>query len=360
MADLMTGKYTYKALKSQYKEFKVPAAKVMVGGSNVIGTNGFHLEYLEVNLSLDSASSVVCRFSDCYDQKNSNFNSKVKSKLVLGSKLEIELGYLSSTMSVFEGYIAGVGVNFDEEETIGYEITGLDVRRLMMCDCHYMIHDVKHYSEAFEAVMKPYKKLCSLTVDATIDNLEMPLSQSTTDYDFVTRELIGRGKADREFFVLGNKAYFRKPRSNKTPIMTLGIKMGLRKFWRSALYLDQNIQVVGYDKTGQTQIEEKAQAKSKEKQIQALVASGNQVVTAPDISSPKAAKERAESIARNLLCKSQQGSATCVGMPQIVPGRFIKMDDIDDSMNKSYYIIRVKHICCEHGFTTDFDLEGWE
>ena len=297
----------------------------------------------------------------CYDYKNHKLDSELKSKAVPGKELEAELGYSSDTLGIFKGYIAAVDVEFDAVDGISMTITAMDVRRLMMTGgAHYLLHNVKNYSEAFEAVMKPYKKLCSVVTDATNDELEVPLSQTVCDYDFVTQELIGTGKADREFFVAGDKAYFRKPRSAESPVICLGIQKGLYHFERSCGYINYKVEVIGYDPAGQKTISGTATAKSFDTQAAALAEPGKRILTAPDAVTEAQAKARADALAARLAAKGQTGRIECVGLPQIVPGRYVEISGMDNILDKNYYVTEVEHKIGEDGFVTSFEVGGWK
>ena len=89
-------------------------------------------------------------------------------------------------------------------------IAAMDVRRLMMeGTSREEVHVVSTYSAAFQEVMKRYSALCpNLEVDATDKDEITQIVQRTSDYDFVSENLAR--KANREFFVLGDRAYFRE------------------------------------------------------------------------------------------------------------------------------------------------------
>lgn len=361
MADLMAGTYTYEELEKKYRRFQVPAAKIKIDGSDIVSNQKIYVQEIRVILSLCYSGSVQVVVTRCYDYKNHALDPEMKSKAVPGKVLEAELGYGSDTFPIFKGYISAVDVEFDAVDGISMTITAMDVRRLMMTGgAHYLMHDVKNYSDAFEAVMKPYKKLCSVVTDATDDKLETPLSQTVSDYDFVTQELIGTGKADREFFVVGDKAYFRKPRSSESPVIGLGIQKGLYHFERSGGYINYEVEVIGYDPAGQKTISGKAMAKSSDTQASALSEPGKRIWTAPDVVTEAQAKDRAKTQADRLAAISQTGRIECVGLPQIVPGRYVEIKKLDSMLDKKYYVTEVEHQIGEDGFVTNFEFGGWK
>lgn len=360
MADLMSGSYSFESLEKKYKGFCVPAAKIKIGGTDIMSNKKIHVQELKVSLSLRHAGSVQVVLVDCYDYEKHALDAEVSGKAVPGNVLEAALGYGSDTLTVFKGYIASVEVRFDAEEGMSVVVTALDVRRLMMTGgAHYRLHEVKNYSDAFAAVMKPYKKLCSTVVDATSDALENPLSQTSSDYDFIVRELIGKGKAEREFFVLNDKAYFRKPKSAKTPILSLSIQKGLYRFERALSYINDQVEVIGYDPASEKSIAGSASAKTSEKQTAALAESGKRILTATDGITEAQAKARAGALAEQLVARYQTANIACVGLPQIVPGRYVEITKLDSALDRKYYVTEVEHRIDAGGFVTEFETGGW-
>lgn len=362
MADLMTATYDYDKLQKKYKNFMVPAIKVKIGGTEVTSLKEIHIVEVEIVLSLKSAGSVQVTFGDCYDYKNGTFEKKLKSLSVLGKKVEVSLGYGSSLLSIFTGFLASTEMTLDGDEGIYFRITALDVRRLMMADnYHIKEHSIKNYSDAVNDVMKRYKKLCTLKMDKTNENMEDGLiRQNSSDYDFIVRDLIESGRTQREFFVVGDTAYFRKPRSVSAPVLSLGVGKGLMRFSRQAEYENQKFQVVGFDSVAKKTVTGTAVSKASDSMIDALGGPGERIVAVPFCTDSGKAGKQAEALADMALAKRQHAEGSCIGLPEIVPGRFIRLERVDSLMNQRYYVTRVVHTYDEDGFVTSFETEGWE
>ena len=58
--------------------------------------------------------------------------------------------------------------------------------------------------------------------------------------------------------------------------------------------------------------------------------------------------------------ENKKANGTCIGMPEIVPGRFLKISDVDSLINKKFYVTDVTHTINYNGFLTSFAAEGWE
>ncbi len=361
MADLMTEAWDFEKLQTQYKNFTAPAVSVSVGGTDLV-KKGIPVEAVDAVLSLDTASSVSVRFTDCYDVKNGSFNSTLKSAAVLGKTVELSLGYQSSLQKVFKGYLSNVRVTASAELGYTMEFVALDVRRLMMTGSnHTRQFKIKNYTDAVSEILKSYAKLCSANVDATSENMENGLIwQNGSDYDFITRELIGTGRTDREFFIAVDKAYFRKVKSVTTPVITLRPGRGLVSLERDAAYLNQTFEVIGFDPKSDKAVSGKTKAASKDQMTSAVQSAGEWFITDPACSSASMASNRTKVLARQALDGSQKAEIGCIGLPELIPGRFVGIDRVDSIVNKKYYITKVYHHFDYSGFTTRVETEGWE
>ncbi|MFP3153555.1 hypothetical protein LQZ18_03845 [Lachnospiraceae bacterium ZAX-1] len=359
MADLMTGTYEYAALAKKYGNFCVPVSKVKISGVDILSTLSLSLAELKVVLALQGSSIVVLKIADAYDMKSHSFMDKLKSKLVLGTIVEIELGYLSSTLSVFKGYVATVGADFSELPL--FVATLMDARRLMMTGgIRKVLHDVQNYSDACSTILKDYSKLCSATIEATSDNLEKPLSQAVNDYDFIMKELIQNAKVDREFFVLGEKAYFRTPRSATSPIMTMNYGRELLSLSIQEEYADLSIDVVGYNAKEQQVFHGTQDVASASSQKKVMSQTPILMIADPEADTQEKVKNRALAVAKKQEWKSKTGEGTTIGLPEVVPGRFVKVKSLEEIADNSYYITEVVHELNDESFMTRFTIGGWD
>lgn len=356
MADLMKGSYTFAQLAQKYSNFMVPALKVKRQGKDLIAAEKLAVDNIQLALSLDNASS--CRFSvvNAYDLKARTFDPNIKSKLMLGTVLDVELGYGSATTPVFKGYVSELTYDFQDAPAL--QVTVLDVRRLMMeGQSRMLIHSVRSYSQAFTEVMQRYQKICTqLVIDKTDDGLT-GLAQTTSDYVFVAKELAW--KADREFFVLAGKAYFRTPRKEEAPILPLEWGAGILSFSRSALYHDAVVQVIGFDEQNKKALQGEAQSKATDPQTSVVSEPQPTVLAEPDAVETEQVNKRAQTEDKKRRRRAQDGLGTCIGLPEIVPGRFIELKKLDRDLDGKYYVKSVEHNLGADGFTTNFSTEGW-
>lgn len=359
MAGLMTDTYTYSALAKKYEDFLVPLVKIKRNGKDLVSTMKLSVVEIHVTLSLDAANMAVFKVDGKYDEESHCLDSEVKDAFALGSILEVELGYVSSSQNIFKGYVAMVGVEFSTVPVLN--VTLMDVRRLMMVSGNrHMLHEAVNYSDVFQDIMKKYSKLCSLEVDVTNDKLEKPLSQVQNDYLFVTGELIQRGKVDREFFALGGTVYFRVPRKIKQPVMALRFGRELLALKVDEEYRDLEIEVIGYDGKAQNVIRGSTVMEKNSSQKKIMSATQTFTVTDPSADTQEKANIRAEKMAEEKRQDTCSGHGVTVGLPELVPGRFVRVESLErDYGDRDFYMKSVTHRISGGNFQTEFVIGGW-
>lgn len=357
MGDLMTSTTTFDKLVKTYNNFLTPAMKVKVNNKEIRASLKAGITDMDVTLMLDEASSANFTLTNVYDLEKRAFTSGVTTNLVLGAPVSVELGYGSSFTQVFSGYVSNLTMDFTDMPTIN--VTALDIRRLMMDNVRNNYrYEVKNYSDVATKIFSSYKKVCSKTmVDATSDALTQVM-QNGSDYDFVKNVLCP--KANREFVVMGGTAYFRKAGGTASPIMTLEWGKALISFSGSVSYCNEMIAVFGHNDAKKEDIAVKKSVKS-DNGVKTIVSPlPIREIQSSDVDSTKKANELLAFEASERLKSLRSGNGTCLGLPELIPGRYIKIDKLDASVNKTYYLKQVKHLFGEDGFTTQFEIGGWK
>lgn len=348
--------HTYDTLVNKYGNFRVPAAKIKIAGKEVFPGGGLGITDLSVILSAGASGSVSFTVGGAYDRGTHGFKSSVKESFGMGKTVEVELGYLSATTLLFKGFIASVNMDFSAAPTLS--VTAMDVSRLMMQSGNQAKYfKEKKHSEIAAAVMSPYSHLCTLEQQATTEELQEAFYQSCNDYQFMTEEL---GKIlNREFLVVGDKAYFRQPKSVATAMITLKYGYSLLSFRRKEDYLKCQIVAVRHDRTQGTTVVE-SETVTANQTTQSGTQIPKEMLVSENAVSDAQLKALVKDAARKKKDKAQTASGSCVGLPEIVPGRFIDLTDLDSAANGKYYVTQVSHSFGSGGFFTNFEVEGFE
>lgn len=355
MCDLMSGTYTYDALVSKYSNFHAPAVRLYVNDKDAVQELALSIPSVTISLSLAEASTAVIHLNNVYDPVKRSLDSRIRDKFKLGTVVEVGIGYSSEIHKVLKGYVASLRVGFGSNTSL--VITVADVRKLMMISGDKIVqHDVKKYSDAVQKVLGEYSKLCTAEIEATDDQLDKPLSQWSNDYDFITRELVNAGCYGMEFLVVGDKAYFRKHRGNEEAICSLELGKGLKEFNAGRTYADLQVNVFGYCQNADVVY---ASAKIKSEDTVSLMPSTPvHTIVSTMLNTQDKVDMCAKSYSDKVQTEEQNGSGVCVGLPVLVPGRYVKVAMLDKMVNKTYYIQRVTHRIDGGGFVTEFETGG--
>lgn len=342
----------YAALARKYDNFTLPVMKIFVGGSDVISGQEFGVENLSLSLSLNQAGSVHFNIVNVFHLSSRTFSSTAKKCFQPGSIIKVELGYGSTTRLMFKGYVSELCLDFGEMPQIS--VTALDVTRLLMESVHQNhTYEVTSYSAAFQEVMKEFSGLYdSLEVDRT-DDVLTKIVQKDTDYRFIQEELCA--KADREFMVLGGKVYFRTPASETESVAELNWGEGLMSFQERKSQCNQVIRVYGKAENKKDQLMKEVTVKTQDSSSDIVVVKEYQNY---NLVGEDAISRYANRQSHRQKAAGQGGSGTCIGLPELVPGSYIKLGNLDSDTAKQYYIKRVTHSIGSGGYTTQFEAEG--
>ncbi len=368
--------YKYGDLKKIYHDFEHPVAVLKVGNKDFADNkNAWILNDIEVELTCGFEASIAtfCIYN-VFSKYTSTFEfDDLKKYIQLGQKTEISLGYLDQTRTVFIGVITRAEFIYENEEQPYVRVTAMDVKGIMMACGFAKQLKAENYSDAVKEVftrtaynkMQQYGML-TLEVDDTPDKQSSEKDTAKTievlnesDYEFVVR---AARRYNYEFFAHCDTVYFRKARKNKEILMELGPGTGLLGFdiGYDITGLVEQVEVRGMD-TGKAKV---IQAKEKIKNkistgshAKALLKGSVKVYTDPSVASKAEAQNRAEFLAEQTAYRF--GSADCksVGLPELIPGRYIRIAALGTAVENLFYLQTVRHVICQgEGFRTY--LEG--
>ncbi|MCT4621762.1 MAG: hypothetical protein N4A62_20540 [Marinisporobacter sp.] len=359
------GSYTYDDLKKKYKNFTAPDCVIKIGGSSHKDKK-LKLSKIEVNLTAGlEAGGCTFEFIDCYDLKNGAYKDKwMSTMLVPGKVVEVEMGYIKKK-KVFHGLIVSVMNQFDHIYGEVIIVNCMDAKGAMMAGKARTYGGEKKLTDIVKATLNKYKAnklLKTVTVDKLLDLKRTVIQNDETDYDFLTS--IAR-RVNYEFFVIQDEVLFCKPRKIKKPIISFTWRKNIIAFSREVDLTNQikEVKVIGNDELEKKEIVGKANKIVKTSKKGAadsypLVKKRTEVVYDSAVRTVEEANALAKSILEEYAFQYVSGYGECVGIPELIPGRFIKVDRFDKSVNGNYYVKKVRHIFDENGYYTQFEVGG--
>ena len=369
--------FEFTQLRKQYENFSYPFSVVEINNKDISkDKNGLAVSDLNIELTSGFEASIASfTIYNCYNRDNSQFEiTKVKKYIMIGSLVKIFLGYGRSCREVFRGFISGIRFFSNEYEIPGIEITAMDVKGIMMANNNSYQLKAEYFSDAVREILqkKAYTGLKTasvinkLDISATPDKTSPAAGQAKasdrtvemvceSDYEFVVK---AAKKYNYEFFSLGGTVYFRKAKENKDILLEAAPNTGLKGY------------EITYDITGQTEAIEvrsmdpgKAQLISTQSRVNQKISQQNQAKNLikqskksyidPTVSSQKEAQYRLDYLKEEMMFRFGNLEAEFIGLPELVPGRFIKMKELGNMVSNTFYLVSVTHkMDTESGFVT--------
>nr|WP_300185840.1 hypothetical protein [uncultured Agathobaculum sp.] len=370
-------KLTFATLKKTYMEFESPQAAIFFAGSAFQNNNNYVIDEIHVEVTSDFEASVASfRIYNVYDQSAASFRySDIKKQVCIGNTLDIVLGYLGVGQTVFHGFVAGLDFHYDAGGLPYIEVTGMDIKGIMMASRYSQQIAAASYSAAVEQIFarSVYSSLMqdmSLKVVATPDggpagglagglggNLMGGLSgaQSTSattiemvsesDYEFVVK---AAKRFNYEFFADKNTIYFRPAKADTNAQAELAVGAGILEFnvGYSVSGLVGEVETRSVDAgTGKLVKASKklSQDTGIESKARVLVSKAQKVYIDASIQSQQDADARADSLFEKMRYRLGSFEATCIGIPDLSPGRFLDVKGMGAPADNSFYITTVTH-----------------
>lgn len=156
--------YKFENLVNQYERFQHPKAIIKVNNKSLANAKkGFPVSDIVIDLTSGFEASVA-EFSiyEVFDRNSGSFlYSKVKKYILIGSEVEVLLGYGPRVRTVFVGVITRVNFLFEEESMPCIRVTAMDVKGIMMSSCYSKQLKALYYSDAVREILEKtaYEKL---------------------------------------------------------------------------------------------------------------------------------------------------------------------------------------------------------
>ena len=358
------GSYTFQALSSKYEDFRGPAFTIKVDGTK-LNSAEMPIASLEVELSADGSAG-GCHFSveSLYDFAQSKWINNLAKTIQVGAKLEIEAGYVKQEL-IFYDYVDEFSMEYSGSAPPRLAVTGIDGFGFLM-SCQEPIYGGKKKPQKVvedilaKAVSAGYAK--SKTV-GSLAGFDVPIVKEKLD-DFKYLRLLSERYCMSLFSVAG-ELIFDNVVSNSSPLISFTVGMGLLNFQRRLSLRGQvgEVEIWGRD-VNQKFIKGAAKSVSiggagksavelASKFKQTALREYNEYVRT-EKECVELAQARLDSLALNFV----SGWGTCVGIPELIPGRYITIKGLDDDTEGSYFLTKVRHRFTGDGFYTQFEVKG--
>ncbi|MBQ9459208.1 MAG: phage late control D family protein [Oscillospiraceae bacterium] len=358
------GTYDYLSLSKKYDNFTAPGFEVYVDGKK-LADGRFHVPGAEIELRADGTAG-GCTFTveGQYDFENSKWINEAANLIKPGAKLSIKGGY-QERKELFYGYVDEYRVEFKSDGAPLIAVNGLDALGYLMNMCEPFYAGQKKPKQVVETMLKKsqsagYAK--KVTV-GQLDGFETPVIKEQTDDWTFLRMMAQRYGAT--LFVVDGEIVFDTVTAKTAPILTLTIGKSVSRFIKRVSLAHQvgKVEVIGRD------INEKAVQGA----ASSVTVGGSGKTAAQWVSGLKEAvlREHSEYVRTQKECETLaqhrlngiamgfvSGEGECIGIPELIPGRYIKIEGGDKKTNGAYFLTKVCHRFTSEEYLTTFEFKG--
>ena len=358
--DLSTITTTYPQLRQKYRGFSSPTIRIYIDGVDIAEKKGIKFSDVSINLSTDSAAS-SCSFNVLgeYEYKNTAYSKNdIIETLEMGARVAVDIGYIV-TENVFHGLIMEVEYIMEEGEAPHIHVECMDAKCLLMKRQITALHQDQRITDVINDIFQesPFNAyIRDINVEPFSEPHEMITSGNEDNYQFVT---LNAKEIGYEFYILQGHVYFcPSSGSSKPPIMTLSPEYGIRSFKMSlrgsALY--NSVTVIGMNNANNQPIREKVTINpSISKYADRILDEADKIYRDYSIDNAQWAKDRADASMSGAENEFISLSGTCVGIPELGPGRIIRIEGISPQGDDEFYLTSVCHTLNESGFSTSWE-----
>lgn len=360
-----TGTYKFKSLEEKYKGFLAPAFEITVG-SKKLDSSKIPISSVTVDINADQQAG-GCSFAveSQYDYEKRKWDNSLLNTVKVGAKIIIKAGYVSK-QEIFFGFVDDFTVNYSADSAPTISVNGIDAKGFLMNakDCKYMSEKstaVVVKEILGECVSKGYAK--SMQVGTVKDYSAELVQEDMDDYRF----LCFLAEAyHMNFFVVDGEIVFDDVMKKTKPLIELNLGVSLLNFSRSMSLKDQvgKVVVYGIDPVSLKPISGEASDTSISGTGKEAgdIARGYNGMVQKEVSffvqTAEECKKLAQALFDERASKFVTGRGRCVGIPELIPGRYIQIDGLDSDSNNNYFITKVTHEYSAEGYFTTFEVKG--
>ena len=356
----------------------VPRFKIFIDKKELDPLDSGYVSNVTVNDSVSEMDTFSFTLSN-WDPKNPKkigFKFIDTDKFGIGKDVEIQMGYRedSRLTTMIKGIVTSWNINYPQGSPPSLVVSGHDYTYMLKNDkkTSRTYRNKKDSEIADEIYDRLKKKLPGKLYDKKIDDSNYKnryLLQRSSDLAFLHERA---GKIGFEFYIKNGTLYFMNPADIKPPtesekrdIYSLSWGKNLISFTPRLNINDQvtEVTVKGWDVNRKRVIKETANRKD----LATVESNGKlgtdfvqknkkAVITTQPVESREQAKQLAVAALRRYLYGFLTGKAKTFGLPDLICGKYVKLNGLGNRFSGFYYITGTTHTIDDRGYTTGFDV----
>lgn len=356
--------------EEKYKNFYAPHFELRVASKNVesagenVARKGMEIVNVTVDNTLapeaDQASFTISNAFDVVKREIRWFDQEI----AVGKEIEVRMGYTDSLKTMFIGLITSVKINFPSGGMPQLEVTAFDLSHPMTKNKASKSWDKKKDSEIATSLANLHR-LTPKVEDTRLEHVTIK-QDNQSDFEFLKK----RAEENQfEFFVIERNLYFRLPAYGESEVVNLEWGKTLMSFSPEVNIADQveEVEVRGWDPKAKKEIVGKAKIGDEAGRDQGRKSGGELAKGASNEKSvervrrPVSTKEEADKLAKSILTRLAEGLVTgsgeCLGLPELIAGKNVRLEGLGKKFSKNYYVEKTNHNISSSGYRTTFNIK---
>lgn len=366
-----SGSYKFKDLEKKYGGFLSPTFKIRVG-SFQLDSAKIPISHLQVQLSTENRAG-MCSFTveAMYNYETGVWSNGFLDRVDVGELVTVEIGYAESQQRVFLGYVDKYRIDYTSQGAPQLHISAMDGLGLLMSNREKVDFGKRKTTDVVRELVIACRHV-GLIDACTIDRLptfegQFVKEKACSSYDFLCRIA---EMCFVSFCIINGDLLFSNLMKNTATLIELTMGVNLIEFSKTIGFSQQtvgSVTVISNGTVDKEEVRSKADTPSRygdnsgqtgAEKWKALGGTNKDLVM-NFLKSADECKTVAQNILDSMSLGFVQGSGRCIGIPEITPGRYIKLAGLDRETNGSYFITSVTHTFSGDGFFTEFEVKGF-
>lgn len=324
---------------------------------------------VSVDENLEEPGKFEITFNENLDIETQQFTWLESPLINPGNKVKIYMGYAhkkSKQKDLFiSGTIKALTPSFQSSGIPGLTVEGYDQSHNMQKKMTGFNGNEVKYSDIVKEIAGKYGLNTSKVDDSGKKEDKVERKKGEKDYAMLRRIA---NNLNFEFFVRGDKLYFRKSNAGKKKKVVFEFQKNLLGFnpRLSMASLVNKVEVSGWDEKAKKKIKESVTANEVTKSsdtadilkkfIKASEGTDPKIVETRSINTRDDAKKKAEVELKKSLNSFIEGSLECVGDPELRAGENIEIKGIGKLFSGDYYIKTARHSFDDSGYKATLEV----
>lgn len=340
-------------LQTKYEDFYVPRFEVRLGDVRFQESDGV-ISGLSVSTAIDRANHFSFTLNNLFDLERGEFGDLDWERLAEGPTVEISMGYGSTLEPMLLGNVDSAEPDFPSDGGPTVNVSGFGRLHELMEGTNSFTwkgssdsERVKDSAVVSDVLSEGGYGFTETVIDEPGLEFRRIIQDKQSDYAFLKDRA---WRYNFELFTRGDSFYFRKPRDDLKPDVTLGYGDSL-----SSLSLELN------ESSKVTKVEVRSiKPTGGKKEIVGSATGGDPGGETKTLRKPVESVQEAERIAEAEVSRIRQnrirGRAEVLGLPEVTAGHTIRFEGLAGRFTGTYYIERADHRIGSGEYTTSFEV----